>query len=600
MMSEVKGLMWVSRGLTKVLFFLIGVSVMTPLAVADVNNSTLQQEQSHIDIGAFLRIVEAIHLGDDSQAAQSSLTALRADPQNSELLHQAFVSNVIAGSLESVPLARRVEKEHNFAIVATMVLGNDAVLHGQWQLAHDYFLKISGDPIGHMLVPFLLAWCQQAQGQSSQAIESLLHVPPSIFAPFYLMHAALIAQISGETWRADNLFDKSYKIMPGYDLLLARSYAALLYGNGHPQKAAQLVQHLLDVDPVLAPSYREFKNHINDFPVKTPREGIAQSYVLLASLLRQQGHEQSAMGGDTATLNALQFNEAARLMLGFALIMKPGLADACLLLAEIQDEEHHPVSARKTLQNVSPNDPLYPVAQFRLAIFDITSSHSAEAIDILQKLAKNTPQQAIIERALGNAYSGEKRWSDAIAAYSSAIDLAARQDNKAVDWTLYFLRGMAYYEINDWPSAKSDVQKALTYNPDEPSLLNFLGYGMTEQRENLLDAERVLRKAHVLDPSDATVTDSLGWVYIKRGRLETGIGLLEKAAERIPDDPQVNYHLGVAYWEAGRKIEAVDEWNVALGLHPEPSDEKKIRQALQNVHAPITVVQPQKNDKPKA
>ena len=103
---------------------------------------------------------------------------------------------------------------------------------------------------------------------------------------------------------------------------------------------------------------------------------------------------------------------------------------------------------------------------------------------------------------------------------------------------------------------------------------------MAERHENLKEAERLLRKAHTLAPQDAAITDSLGWVLVERGDIKMGMSMLEKAAEEVPEDPEVNYHLGEAYWQDGRHIEAVNQWNMALDMHPSKEDTKLIYAAL--------------------
>lgn len=548
---------------------------------------TVQAGRGYVDSEAYLRGIVAVRLGDDLEAAQAFRKALQADPTDVDLLRQAFVRSVMVGAPQAVELARIADKTpKDRSVISALVLGDDAAVRGDWAEAVQYYHRAGDDPMARLIVPLLLAWCQQAQGHADEAIESLLHVPGSVLSPFYTLHAALIAQVAGQSDRAETLFVQTQKAMPGYDMLLTRSQAAWLWNHGQQDKARAVIRKLVATDSILGLAGPALQAEIAHYPVTSAREGIARAYVLTAFLLRQQAREQAQQGmeGEGSALNLFQFNEAARLMLGFALAMDPTLADARLMLAEIQDDEHHFAAARETLVRVSPQDPLAMVATLRLAVLETTNDHPAEAIPLLQHLAQQVPGQIIIERSLGNAFSQTKDWKGAIAAYTRAIDLANVQ--KSPDWTLLFLRGMAYHEAGDWAAAKNDTRAALAYAPDEPLLLNFLGYGMVEQHEDLAEAEQLLRKAHALDDQDAAITDSLGWVRVEQGDLVGGIPLLEKAAEQTPEDPEVNYHLGEAYWRVGRRTEAVDQWNMALGLHPSPADESLIRAALQKASVP--------------
>lgn len=538
----------------------------------------------HVDSGAFLSAVIAVRRGDDLQAARSFRQAAAADPQNMELLKQAFVRSVMAGDADAVPLAHKLDKLPGAqSVISALVLGNDAAVRGEWGEALTYYHQARTDPLTHLIMPLLLAWCEQAQGHANEAVESLTHIQKSVLVPFYTLHAALIAQVAGQTDRAGQLFDETRKIMPGGDLLLTRSYAAWLWEHGQKEKARAELRKLEGDDPVLLLAGPQLQATISHFPVTSARGGIARAYILTAFLLRQQGREQAQQAAATGGMvgndaNLYQFNEAARLMLGFALAMDPTLAEACLMLAEIQIDEDHGAAARETLLRVPQSDPMSPVARLRLAVLDSTPDQATEAVSLLRPLVAQLPDQILLQRALGNALVQQKDWKGAIAAYTKAIDLATAQ--KDVDWTLLFLRAMVYHEMGDWPHARDDARAALAYAPDESMLLNFLGYSMVERHENLPEAEKLLRKAHQLSPDDAAITDSLGWVRAERGDLNEALELLEKAAEKTPEDPEVNYHLGEVYWRQGRKTEAIDQWNVALGLHPIPSDEVLIRAAL--------------------
>lgn len=538
---------------------------------------------SKIDSAAFLSAVVATHNGDDVQAAQSFRAAAAADPTHHELLRQAFVRSVMAGDPEAVPLARANAKlPGGQTIISSLVLGNDAALRGDWKAASSFYHQAEADPMAHLIMPLLQAWCAQAQNNTDAAVNALTHIQGSVLVPFYTVHAALIAQVSNKPDLAGTLFTQAARLMPGYDLLLTRSFAAWYWAQGQQSKARDLLRGMIDADPMLALAGKQLQAEISHFPVTTPQQGLARAYVLTAFLLRQQSRQQTPDNGRNGPSDH-QFDEASRLMLGFALGLDPHLAEARLMLAEIQEDEGHQDAARETLLRIAPTDPMAPVAAFRLALVDSATDHLAEAQAKLVQLVQENPDQLLPLRALANAYAGQKNWPEALATYNKAYDLAQAQ--KKDDWSLLFLRAVAYHELNDWPHTKADLKAALALAPNEPLLLNFLGYSMAERREDLPEAERLLRRAVELDPHDAAIRDSLGWVRVEQGDLQEGTALLEHAAEQTPEDPEVNYHLGEAYWRAGRHSEGVDQWNVALGLKPEPHDEALIRAALDRAAA---------------
>ena len=592
-----------------VMFITLSVSMgVLPIAVfadpltgeSSLNSSSVQQGSQHghkgtllpsvkevapparsVDSGAFLCGIVAARLGDDAEAAKAFLQALRVDPNNNVLLKQTFLHSVMANDSHANALALRLAQSGGGqSVVSAFVLGNASVVRTKWSDALRYYQQAGRDPLANMIVPLLQAWCEDGDGKADQAVTGLIRRPTSEFTPFYVLHAGLIAHIGGLDDQAGDLFARAQKIMPGYDLLLARSYAAWLWSHGQKDEARAVLRDLVAENFMIALSGPELQSTIAHFPVVSVREGIAHTYVLAALLLRQQGHDQVEQGhfGRNKTIVLQQFDEVARLMLGFSLEMDPDLATARLMLAKVQEEEGHDIAARETLIHINHSDPLAPIATLRLAMLDITVDKIDEAISLLQGLNRQNPHQPIVLRTLGNAFSQKKDWKAAIGAYTRAINLVTKQNKR--DWTLLFLRGMAYHEAGNWPRARADARTALTYAPNEPLLLNFLGYSMAERHENLGEAERLLRKAHILAPQDAAITDSLGWVLVERGDIKTGMSMLEKAAEGTPEDPEVNYHLGEAYWRDGRRIEAVNQWNMALDMHPSTEDTKLIDAAL--------------------
>ena len=130
--------------------------------------------------------------------------------------------------------------------------------------------------------------------------------------------------------------------------------------------------------------------------------------------------------------------------------------------------------------------------------------------------------------------------------------------------------------------AENDLKKALELNPDQPLVLNYLGYSWVDKGVNLDEAFRMLRRAVDLKGRDGYIVDSLGWAYYRLGRYDEAVNELEKAIDLKPSDPVINDHLGDAYWHIGRKLEAQFQWNHARDLSPEPEDLPRILEKIRN------------------
>jgi tetratricopeptide (TPR) repeat protein len=165
---------------------------------------------------------------------------------------------------------------------------------------------------------------------------------------------------------------------------------------------------------------------------------------------------------------------------------------------------------------------------------------------------------------LGDVLQAMKRHNEAADAYGRAVAFAQAQNLKSDLWTLLLLRASAFEDSNRWPEAKQALQQALAIAPDQPLLLNFMGYGQLERGENLDTSEAMIRRASELAPDDASITDSLGWAQFKRGKTDEAISTLQKAAEKDPDQAEIQEHLGDALFKSGRRYEARFAWNAAM------------------------------------
>ncbi len=140
------------------------------------------------------------------------------------------------------------------------------------------------------------------------------------------------------------------------------------------------------------------------------------------------------------------------------------------------------------------------------------------------------------------------------------------------NWTLFYFRGICFERSKQWPKAEADFKKALELYPDQPQVLNYLGYSWVDRGVNLDEAFKMLRRAVDLRPNDGYIVDSLGWAHYKLGHYQEATEALEKAIDLKPADPVVNDHLGDAYWRVNRRIEAHFQWNHARDMKPDPED----------------------------
>jgi len=217
-------------------------------------------------------------------------------------------------------------------------------------------------------------------------------------------------------------------------------------------------------------------------------------------------------------------------------------------------------------------------AEMQRALNLADNDETDEAVAQLEKLLERDKTEMRTYLALGGVYAQSKNFAEAAKVYDAAIALIKTPERK--DWPLFYQAGIAHERLKEWDKAEPNFKKALELYPNQPQVLNYLGYSWVDMGINLEEALDMIRKAVELRPQDGYIVDSLGWAYYKLDRIDEAVTELEKAVKLRPEDPTINDHLGDAYWRAGRQLEATFQWNHAIAGKPEPEELAKIEEKL--------------------
>ncbi|MGB5869725.1 MAG: tetratricopeptide repeat protein, partial [Albidovulum sp.] len=205
---------------------------------------------------------------------------------------------------------------------------------------------------------------------------------------------------------------------------------------------------------------------------------------------------------------------------------------------------------------------------------------SDAAIEALEQLTKAYPDLIETWVALGDISRHEERFEDRIRVYDKAVALI---DTPLPEhWVVFYARGICYERAKQWDNAEADFRQALALNPDQPQVLNYIGYSFVEMNENLDEAMSMIERAARARPDEGAIIDSLGWALYRLGRYREAEVQMERAIELMPVDAVVNDHLGDVYWAVGRFREAEFQWKRALSFKPETEEvADRIRRKLE-------------------
>ncbi len=488
--------------------------------------------------------------GDIGYASGEFLKALSVDPGDADIRRQAFLSALLANRPEAADLAQA--ETGNPA--AQLLLADIQAARGNWALAAKLYADLPKEGVTQLLQPLLTAWAQFGAGNVDEALGQLHpYIDNDRIRAVFTFHDALIADLAGRNEEAGRLYKAAQAEFGVPNLDLVRALASWQARNGQEVAGKQTLAAVNDMGDELAVATPRLIADIATRPVGSATEGVAEVYLAFAALLRQQD------SGDFANV-----------MVRLALDLRPDLTPARLVAAETLDTNKHTQAALAMLAPIAASDPLAPSVDLRRAALYDRLGDSDESLRILARMEAAYPARPEPWTLQGAILRGKKRYADSVVAYGKALELMGPPDRTF--WPIYYERAIAEERAHQWPSAEADFLKALDLSPDEPSVLNYLGYSWTEMGRNLAQAQKMIERAAEQRPNDGAIVDSLGWVQLRQGDSAAAVKSLERATEMEPEDATINGHLGDAYWAAGKKLLAEYQWRRALTLNPEPDD----------------------------
>jgi tetratricopeptide (TPR) repeat protein len=519
--------------------------------------------------GSYLAARHASVERDASSAATFYRSALRTDPKNNELLDRAFISSLADGDIdEAVKLADRILTTDKSNRVARLVVGVRDLKQKKYAAAQLNINQSIRGPITDLVATLLSGWASYGAGDTKSAIANIDKLTgPEWYPIFKDLHTGMILELANREKDAGARFERAYKLDDSM-LRVAEAYARWLSRN-KDAAAARAVYEAFDKKlarhPLVLEGLRDTKAGKKLSPlVESPQSGAAEALYGIGATLTRRGGEDLAL-----------------VYLQLALYLAPNHPLALLSLADLYESVKKPAMAIKVYERMPASSPLKRNAQIQLATNLDAAERSDEAIKILKTVTAEDPKDLEAIMALGNIERGRKKFADCAQTYSLGIDALPANNDKA-NSVYYYYRGICEERSKQWSKAEADMRKALELQPEQPHVLNYLGYSWIDQGINLDEGMKMIKRAVEQRPDDGYIVDSLGWAYYRIGNYEDAVKNLERAIDLKPEDPTINDHLGDAYWRIGRTLEAKFQWAHARDLKPEPEELPKIEAKIEN------------------
>lgn len=523
--------------------------------------------------GAYLAGRAAEADNDLDAAIEYYKRALVSEPDNEPVQQSIMLALIADGQFEeALPFAERLKAVPDVERFSRVALAVDAFRKKDYAEA-EYMLKLSlSSDLDKLIAGVMTAWAKAGAGDAKGGMEYLGTLEgPQWYGLFLNIHRALIADYAGLKDEAEKAYDETVvarsaaDVAPEAYVRLIEAYSGFLARKGDKAKALDVLRRVDEFSPSRPSTAALRKDIVGGRPIPllapTPQEGAAELLLDVGSALNRGGGEAFV-----------------RLYLQFARALSPKNDAVLIQLGAVAEQQQKLEESIKFYGEVSPKSPMKRISELQLGLNLAELKRTDEAISHLAKLIEMDPSDMRAYLALGGTYAGEEKFREAAGVYDRAV--AHLKNPARADWSVFYQRGIAYERLKEWPKAEPNFKKALELFPNQPQVLNYLGYSWIDMNTNLEEGLEMIKKAVDLRPSDGFIIDSLGWGYYRLGRYEEAVTELERAVALQPADPVLNDHLGDAYWRVGRKLEATFQWSHARDLKPDPDILAKVTEKL--------------------
>ncbi len=502
-------------------------------------------------------------------AATYYQAVLAEDLENRALVQRTLVLTVQSGHIaDAVALANQLVGLDPKSKIGHLVLIVNAVSEGRLEQAFERLSNIERNGIYELMAPIMVGWVEVGRGNFDAAMAAIDTLSTKqAFEMYHAYHGALMATVAAERDIADKNYAAALTAVPGGTLRVVMAYGSYLRVQERHKEVAALYEAYRKHNPD-SPSLDSILNVINSDHepsqiVTTAQEGMAEALFGAASALPNES------AGDTGLIYA-----------HLALHLRPNFPVAQLLVGEVLDVLKRYEDAIDFYSAIPKESPYSWSARLRAASDLASIERADEAVEILAEMVVERPLRSDAAIALADVLRRNDSYGESVTYYDLAIDRTV--EHEARHWSLFYSRGVMLERTKQWPRAEADFLYALKLQPDQPLVLNYLGYSWVEQGINLERAMELIERAVALRPTDGYIVDSLGWAFFRLGDYGQSVKYLERAVELRADDPIISDHLGDIYWQVGRRNEAKFQWERSLVLGAEDEAAVLIRQKLKD------------------
>ena len=531
---------------------LLSLALAAPVAAFDFQDSST---------GNYLAGQQAMQELRTPEASRYLSDAVTAEWNNPLVLQRAFVAFAANGEIDrAADTAQRLLELDASNDMARLVVATVALKQRRYDGAISDLSKLGADTFEGVTGEILKAWAMTGQNHVDEALGSLDKIANGGLEEFLVFHRAIMADVAGRSSDAVAFITQAHDADP-YTADIVEAYARILGNAGQYDKA---------IDAIVG-----FESQGLSHPVITELKAV------LAKHQRPGLYAGSVQAGAAEMFHSVGVafardgtTDLALVLLRLAAYLDNKNENVPLVIGQLYDNAGQHELANAIYDAIPANSPMKAMAIVRVADNLDALGDRPEAIRRLGNIVTTNPTDVDAISVLGDLLRSDKQYKPAAEAYTKALAVTGGQSPG--DWRFYYVRGIAEERSDQFPQAEKDFLRALELSPNQPQVLNYLGYSWVDKGLNLNRALDMIKKAVAASPNDGYIIDSLGWAYYRLGRFDEAVAQLEQAVSLRPNDPEINDHLGDAYWKVGRRLEAHFQWNVAYSMDKDGDVKKRV------------------------
>ncbi len=501
--------------------------------------------------GSYLAGQRALQELRTKEAALYFNQAAQGDWDNPILVERAFIAFAADGQIgQAATTAKHLLELQPTNELAELVIATEALKERRYPDAEAALAGVGQDSFTAITGGILRAWALVGENKPEDAEKALDGLGQGGLSDFLLFYRALMADAAGDTDKAIELSGQAFDAEPNVARVV-EVYARILANAGYFDQAKDAI----------AKFEAQGLSHPTVSIVKTMVDAGQKPGVFASSVQVGAAEMYHGIGAALSRDGSL---DLSIVFLRLGLYLDPHGDVISLALGQLLDQAGRHDAANAIYDGVPANSPMKPTAVVRIAQNLDTMGDRPEALRRLGNIVATRPDDLDAVSVMGDLLRYDEQFTAAADAYTKALAISGGQNPS--DWRFYYVRGIAYERAKQWPKAEADFLEALKLNPDQPQVLNYLGYSWIDKDMHYDEALRMIQKAVAAVPQDGYIVDSLGWAFYKLGRTDDAVATLEHAVQLLPNDPEINDHLGDAYWKAGRRLEAQFQWKIAASV----------------------------------